>query len=172
MDFQTLSLPNGLHVRPASHSDEPFIRQLYKSTRDDLDMLNAETDFIEHLKESQFQAQTASYGETYPNAMTFIIEYFDDKVGRIILDFGPNEILMVDISLIPKARGKKIGSGVIKSFTHCADQVKVPLKLSVLSDNMHAKHVYAELGFILDEQIPPRDYLIYYPRTQDIRVGV
>lgn len=172
MDLQTLSLPNGLHVRPSGSSDEPFISQLYKSTRTDLDLVNAEQDFIEHLKESQFQAQTASYSETYPNAMTFIIEYYDEKVGRIILDFGPNEILIVDISLIPKARGKQLGSGVVKSFTYCADQIKVPLKLSVLNDNVHAKHVYAKLGFVLDEQIPPRDYLVYYPRTQDIRVGV
>jgi hypothetical protein len=104
--------------------------------------------------------------------MTFIIEYYDEKVGRIILDFGPNEILVVDISLIPKARGKLLGSGVVKSFTYCADQIKEPLKLCVLNDNMHAKHVYAKLGFVLDEQIPPRDYLVYYPRTQDIRVGV
>lgn len=52
MDLQTLSLPNGLHVRPSGSSDEPFISQLYKSTRTDLDLVNTEQDFIEHLKES------------------------------------------------------------------------------------------------------------------------
>ena len=69
MNFQTLSLPNGLHVRPSSGSDEPFLIELYKSTRNDLDLIDAETDFIEHFKESQFKAQTESYEEMFPNAI-------------------------------------------------------------------------------------------------------
>lgn len=171
MNFQALTLPPSLHVRPATRSDDDFISQLYKSTRTDLDLLNAKQDFIEHIKESQFQAQTLSYGETYPNAMTFVIEYHNERIGRIILDFGHNEILLVDISLLPKAQGKGLGSEVIKSFTYCAEQIHTPLRLSVMSDNQHAKHVYTKLGFVLDEQIPPRDYLVYYPSTQRIRVG-
>jgi GNAT superfamily N-acetyltransferase len=171
MDFQTLSLPNGLHIRPSTDYDYSFLSQLYQSTRDDLDLINAEKDFIDHLKETQFQAQTQSYAETYPNALTFIIEYHHEKVGRIILDFGSVEILIVDISLLEKARGKGLGSGVIKSFTHCADQVKVPLKLSVLSNNLIAKRLYTNLGFVLADEVPPRDYMVYYPSTQNIRVG-
>ena len=172
MDFKTLGLPNGLHVRPSNTSDEPFISQLYQSTRSDLDLINAEQDFIVALKESQLNAQKAGYEDMYPNAMYFIIEYHDKRIGRVILDFGTNEILVVDISLIPQAQGKGLGSAVIRSFMYCADQVKLPLKLSVMSDNIQAKHVYAKLGFVIDEIRPPREYLAYYPKALGIRVGV
>jgi len=172
MDFQALALPNGLHIRPSNSSDEAFISQLYQSTRTDLDMIDAEQDFIIALKESQLEAQTSSYAESFPNAMYFIIEYHDELIGRVILDFGTNEILLVDISLVPKAQGKGLGSAVIKSFTFCAEQIKAPLKLSVMSDNVQAKRVYAKLGFVLDEIVPPREYLAYYPKTTSIQVGV
>lgn len=172
MDFQgLLSLPAGLHVRPATSSDQPFLNKLYKSTRDDLNWVDDEEDFIVHLKETQQEAQTESYEDNFPNAMFFIIEYYHERAGRIILDFGPNEIRVVDISLITEARGKGLGTAVMQSFVHCAEKVRVPLKLCVLSQNMGAKHVYAKLGFILEEEIPPRDFLAYYPSSQGIRVG-
>lgn len=172
MDFSGFLLPAGLHVRPSRSSDQPFSEQLYKSTRSDLDLINASEEFIEELKCSQFNAQTSSYEEQFPNAMSFIVEYYDQKVGRVILDFGMNEILIVDISFIPEARNKGLGSGVMRSFIHCAEQTKVPLKLSVLQENLSAKEFYRQLGFVHDEHIYPRDYLVYYPNSQAIRVNV
>jgi len=172
MDFQTLALPNGLHVRPSMPPDKPFINQLYQSIRTDLDLINAEQDFIVALKESQLAAQQASYADMFPNAMYFIIEYHQERVGKVILDFGSNEILLVDISFVPKAQGKGLGSAVIRSFIYCAEQAKLPLKLSVSSDNFQAKNLYLKLGFVVDEIIPPREYLAYYPKTNHIRVGV
>jgi len=170
MDFNALSLPSGLHVRPSTSGDQPFLELLYKSTRTDLDLLTADKDFIEELKSSQFAAQTASYEEQFPNAMHFVIEQHHQKVGRVILDFGNTEVLVVDISFIPEARGKGLGSGVMRSFMHVSDQIRTPLKLSVLQENVTAKAFYSQLGFIHDEHRYPRDYLVYYPSSQASRV--
>jgi ribosomal protein S18 acetylase RimI-like enzyme len=170
MDFNALSLPAGLHVRPSTPSDQPFLELLYKSTRTDLDLITADNDFIEELKGSQFAAQTASYEEQFPNAMYFVIQHHDQKVGRVILDFGSTEILVVDISFVPEARNKGLGSGVMRSFMHVSDQIRTPLKLSVLQENIAAKAFYSQLGFIHDEHRYPRDYLVYYPSTQATRV--
>lgn len=167
-----MPLPNGLHVRPSTASDQPFLNSLYKSTRDDLNQIDAEDDFIVHVKEMQQEAQTVGYEDSFPNAMHFMIEYHGERVGRIVLDFGANEIRIVDISLITVARGKGLGSGVIRAFVYCAEQAKMPLSLSVMSHNLQAKHLYARLGFVLEETIPPREYMTYYPSTQGIRVGV
>jgi len=172
MEFQGLTLPAGLHVRPSTTSDQTFLNTLYKSTRADLNWVDGEDDFIEYLKESQQDAQLISYEDQFPNAMFFIIEYHQERAGRIILDFDANEIRVVDISLIPQARGKGLGTAVMRSFVHCAEQTKIPLKLCVLTGNLAAKHVYSKLGFIVEEQLPPRDFMAYYPSTQGIRVGI
>lgn len=171
MNFNTLSLPAGLHVRAAMPSDATFIEQLYKSTRLDLDLINADEEFIDEIKRSQFVAQTASYEELFPNALSLLIEYHEQKVGRVILDFGHNEILVVDISFIPEARGKGLGGGVMRSFIHCSKQTQLPLRLSVLQENIAAKKFYQSLGFVFDEHRCPRDYLMYFPSSQSIRAS-
>ena len=172
MNVNALSLPAGLHVRPSQANDYDFLVDLYKSTRDDLDLIDAEEEFIDDLKLKQFMAQAASYEEQFPNSMNFIVEYQGERVGRVILDFGHNEILIVDISFLPKARNKGLGSGVMQSFKHCSDQVGIPLTLSVITDNISAKAFYQRLGFVYREHHYPRDYLVYYPSGQRIQQTV
>lgn len=152
--------------------DKPFLESLYKSTREDLELIVGEsTDFIEHLKEQQQSAQIDGYGDQFPNALYFIIEYHREKVGRIVVDFGHNEIRVVDLTLVKAARGKGLGSAVLRSFVECAEQVKAPLTLSVLTTNIAAKKLYFGLGFVIEYSQPPRDHLIYYPKSQGIRIG-
>ena len=171
MNFEALSLPAGLYIRPSQAKDESFLIELYKSTRNDLDLIDGDTEFIEELKLSQYQAQTASYEEQFPNSMSFIVEYHEQKIGRVILDFGSTEILIVDISFITEARGKGLGSGVMKSFIHCSEQTGIPLTLSVRNDNVNARAFYTKLGFTHLQHIDTREYLSYYPQTCSIRVN-
>jgi len=171
MKFDALSLAAGLHIRPSDTGDQLFFKQLYKSTRSDLDLIEADQDFIEELKNNQYEAQTASYAENFPNAMSLVIEYHRQKVGRAILDFGHNEILLIDISFTPNARGKGLGSDVLRSFIHIAEQTHIPLTLSVLEENVMAKEFYKRLGFVHLEYHYPREYLAYYPSNQKIRVA-
>jgi len=172
MQIQGLSLPAGLHIRPSTSSDQTFLNSLYQSTRDDLNYVEGRDDFIVHLKESQFEAQSISYEDQFPNAMFFVIEYHHEKAGRIIFDIEHNEIRIIDISLIPSARGKGLGAALMRSFVHCSEQTMVPLKLCVLSRNLQAKHIYFKLGFQVEELIPPREFLAYYPSAQGLRVGI
>ena len=170
MDFTALSLPAGLHVRPSTSGDQTFMLELYVSTRDDLNLIQADREFIEELKRSQYVAQADSYAEQFPNAMYFVIEHHDKKVGRVILDFGSTEILVVDISFLPVARNNGLGKGVMRSFIQISEQIRIPLKLSVLQENIAAIAFYTQLGFVHDETRYPRNYLAYYPSSQLTRL--
>jgi len=161
--MQKLNLPDGLYMRPACGSDKGFIETLYKTTRDDLRMIDAEDDYIEELIDMQHQAQTIGYGDKFPNAMYFIVEKHNESVGRVVVDFGPNEIRVVDIALIPKARGKGFGKGVIQSIQMAATSTRVPLLLAVEHANLSARQLYASLGFQLEERSDLHDLLIWYP---------
>ena len=57
----SIKLPAGLQLRPMRSSDNAFMESLYKSTRDDLRMLDAEEDFIEEFIDLQRRAQTQGY---------------------------------------------------------------------------------------------------------------
>ncbi|HZW26301.1 MAG TPA: GNAT family N-acetyltransferase [Gallionella sp.] len=162
--MQTIQLPDNMSIRPARDEDGGFIESLYRSSRDDLRLIQGEDDFIEELILMQHKAQTRGYGESYPNAFYFIIEKLGDKIGRIIVDFGHNEIRLVDVTFIREARGKGFGSGVIKALQYAAGQAKAPLTLTVHRHNPGAKRLYLSLGFRVEQSDPMVELMAWYPQ--------
>lgn len=158
-----MKFQGGFGLRPMNASDNAFIESLYRSTRDDLRMLDAEEDFIEEIIGMQRHAQTEGYGDMFPNAMYFIAEYHNESVGRVVLDFGPNEVRVVDIALIPAARGKGYGSQVLQAVQAAAGKVMAPVTLTVRADNLGAKQLYARLGFVVDAAQIPYERMVWYP---------
>ena len=53
-----LTIPDGLYLRPSTAADKPFLEKLHHSTRQDLQFIDGEQDFIESIVEMQFKAQT------------------------------------------------------------------------------------------------------------------
>lgn len=159
----SMAFQGGLSLRPMGNSDKAFVESLYRSTRDDLRMIDAEEDFIEGLIEMQQNAQTEGYGDMFPNAMYFVAEYHNERVGRVVLDFGQNEIRVVDIALIPAARGKGYGNQILQAVQLTASKVMAPVALSVRFDNIHAKQLYARLGFMVEEAQIPYERMVWYP---------
>ncbi len=159
----SLKFQSGLNLRPMMTSDKSFIESLYRSTRDDLRMLDAEDDFIEDIIGLQQYAQTQGYGDMFPNAMYFVAEYHNERIGRVVLDFGHNEIRIVDIAMITAARGKGYGSQVLQAVQLAASKVMAPVTLSVRADHIRAKRLYARLGFVVEEAQIPFERMVWYP---------
>lgn len=172
MEFNGLNLPAGLHLRPSTSSDKIFLESLSRTLMSDLDFVEAPTDYIETLKDQQIHAQTEGYGKQFPNAMYFIIEYQNEKVGKLTLDFGHNEIRIVDLGMIKAARGKGLGKGILQSLIACSEQTMIPLYLTVLSHNLSAKTLYTSLGFQIESVQLPYEQMVYVPSLGKARVGV
>ena len=162
------SLTDGLSMRPARDSDKPFIAMLHHSTRDDLRLIDGENDFIEALIEQQHYAQTVGYGEAYPNAMYFIVEKQSERIGRIIVNFGHTEIHLIDLALIPQARGLGYGKGIIQALQYAASAANAPLTLAVNHINFQAKALYLKLGFQTRELTAMYEYMIWYPNAVEM----
>lgn len=158
-----ISLPAGLALRPSRPSDQPFFDSLYRTTREDLLLIDAEDDFIEALIDMQHQAQTSGCGDMFPNAMYFVVEYHGERIGRLVLDFGPVEARVVDISLIPAARGKGLRLQVLRAVQAVAAQAMTPVTLISRYDNLHAKQRYLQMGFVVEEVQLPFERLTWYP---------
>ncbi|MFZ2403628.1 MAG: GNAT family N-acetyltransferase [Methylobacter sp.] len=163
MQAGNIILPNNMNIRPAREEDSGFIESLYRSSRDDLRLIQAEDDFVEELILMQHKAQNQAYGEMYPNAFYFVVEKQGEKIGRIIVDFGHNEVRLLDITFIREARGKGFGSGVIKALQYAASQTKAPLTLSVHRSNPGARRLYLSLGFRVEQSDPMVEQLAWYP---------
>lgn len=157
------SLPDNLSIRAARSEDEGFMATLYRTTRDDLRRIDAERDFIESLIDMQQQAQVVGYGEQFPNAYYFIVERLGERIGRIVVDFGHDEIRLVDIVFVPQARGRGHGSQVIRALQQAAAKVHTPLALVVHRDDPKARRLYMALGFAVAESHPMADKLVWVP---------
>lgn len=164
MQASPLQLPDGLSIRPARDNDKAFVESLFKSTRDDLRLIDAEHDYIENLIEQQHHAQTVGYGEQFPNAMYFIIEKQNERIGRVVIDFGANEVRIVDIAFIPVARNNGYGASIIRALKHTAAQVCAPMVLSVSRMNLRAKSFYLSEGFQVEESDDAIELMAWYPQ--------
>jgi ribosomal protein S18 acetylase RimI-like enzyme len=72
----------------------------------------------------------------------------DQRVGRLIVDRGERELILVDISLIPEQRGRGIGTHLIRELLFEASSTTKSVRLHVLHTNP-AKHLYERLGFAI-----------------------
>ena len=134
-------------------------------------MIGGEQDYIESIVEMQFKAQTQGYGDQFPNAMYFIIEKHHEPIGKAIIDFGHNEVRLIDIAFIPQARGQGVGKTVVQSFQSAAAQCGVPMVLTVEQHNLQAKRLYLSLGFQVESVTSPYELIVWYPETMKAIIG-
>lgn len=136
-----------LRLRPATSEDEPFLMNLFATTRaDELALLNCD----EHQKEAfiamQFNAQSRQYNMSYPEARHSIVLWDEVPIGRLVVDRGEREFILVDIALLPTHRSAGIGTHLIEDLLLEATAARKPVKLNVWHSNP-ARNLYKRMGF-------------------------
>jgi ribosomal protein S18 acetylase RimI-like enzyme len=140
-------------LRPAITEDTPFCLRVYASTRaDEMALVNWSIEQKDAFLLMQFRAQTEHYRLHYPTAEYQIIELGRTPIGRLITDRRPDEILLMDIALLPQYRRAGIGSQLLKDLMNEAEKKGVPLVLHVEFFNP-AKHLYERLGFVSRREV-------------------
>lgn len=157
------SLADGIGMRPAKPSDEPFLQVLYQSSRADLQWIDGEAELIDTVVANQYQVQQAGMGNQYPNAMHLIIEKTGAAIGAVTVDFGHNEVRLIYLALIPAARGRGYGKAVLLGVQRAAQQVASPVAVVVWRSNPQARRLYLQLGFQVEEAHPLAERLVWYP---------
>jgi ribosomal protein S18 acetylase RimI-like enzyme len=137
----------GVTCRPATDADLPLLAETYGSTRREEVALSgwpAETQ--DAFLAQQFQAQHAHYRAHYPTAEWLVIERKREPVGRLYLDEWANELRLVDIALLPHARGLEIGEALLQDLMDAAAARAKKLSIHVEQNN-RAMRLYLRLGF-------------------------
>ncbi len=136
-----------INFRPIQPDDQAFLREVYASTR--IDELKA-TDWDENQKsrfiDMQFAAQHQHYQENYHDTDFLVILRDSQAIGRLYIARWPNEIRIVDITILSEFRNLGIGSGLLRAILDEAALVDKPVCIHVEQFNP-ALNLYYRLGF-------------------------
>lgn len=134
-------------LRPARPDDEPFLYELYCSTRDeDLAAEELNSPQQQMLLRMQFIGQQHSYKAQYTRADHDIILLDNVAIGRVMVERGDQEIRGVDIALLPAYRSTGIGGVIIQDLLDEARRAGKPFRIQVVRTN-RARRLYDRLGF-------------------------
>jgi ribosomal protein S18 acetylase RimI-like enzyme len=146
---QSASLSESITLRPAVPEDNAFLFRVYASTRAD-EM--AATGWLEIEQRTflrmQFKLQQAGYEAQFPQAEHNIILRDGEAIGRIIVDRTlPDEIIGVDVALLPDFRSAGVGTYLIQNLLDEARAAEKPFRIQVERHNLAAFRLYERLGF-------------------------
>ncbi len=135
-------------LRPIVKNDDLFIEAVYRSTRENELKL---TNWTEQQKVAfitmQSMAQMAEYTTRFPGAAYQVIIFNKRDVGRFYTWESDNEIRLIDITLLPRFRGKGIGTFLLMELIKKSTKVQKKISLHVDPVNP-ALQLYQRLGFI------------------------
>ena len=159
-----------LGLRPAQPDDAELLYRIYASTRDEeLAVVPWDASAKEAFLHMQFTAQDSYYRATFPAASYDLIVSGEEVLGRLYVDHGEEAVLVIDLALLPKHRGKGIGTRLLTQVQAEAATAGKPVRMHVERFNP-AKRLYDRLDFrqIADEGV----YLLLewrpipgYPKT-------
>jgi RimJ/RimL family protein N-acetyltransferase len=135
-------------LRPLRDEDEPFLRQLYASTRrEELAPLGWPAAEEDAFLRQQFEAQSRHYREHYADASFDAIDVGGRPVGRLLVARWDGETRIVDISLVPEHRRRGIGTRLLRSLLDEAAERGARVSIHVERFNP-AMRLYERLGFL------------------------
>jgi len=161
-----ISADQGISLRPCQVEDEPFLLDVYSSTREDEMAL---VDWTQEQKEAflgmQFNAQRRHYAANFPGTQFLVILKGNQPIGRLYLNRDPQEILILDIALLPEYRDSGIGTWVIRDLQAQARASNSPIRLHVETFN-RAMSLYQKLGFTTIAEVGFYYEMIWQPEAE------
>lgn len=136
-----------ISFRPIVDEDIPFLKKLYRSTREEE---LSTTGWTEEEKSKfidlQFNAQHTNFSNEYKGANFQIIKYNGEAIGRLYTWEAEDQIRIIDIALLPEFTGKGIGTKILIDLIKHSKNVSKKLSIHVEHNNP-ALRLYERLGF-------------------------
>lgn len=142
-------------LRPASTGDRDQLLAVYASTRaDELALTGWPEAQCRAFVEMQFEAQTRHYTLHHPQSLCQLVvadggPTTGNCLGRLWVDRSAGRLHVLDITLLPEARGLGIGTALLRELMAEARQCGTPLTISVEVHNP-ARRLYERLGFVAE----------------------
>lgn len=155
----------GLGYRAVTAHDGDFLQRLYATTREvEMHATGWPPAIKAVFLAQQFTAQRADYDANYPGAERLIVVRGVEDIGRLYIDLSGADYLLIDISLLPHARGGGLGTAILRDVQSHAATLDKPVSLHVAHDN-NARNLYERLGFAVTAPGDAYDQMIWRPRS-------
>jgi ribosomal protein S18 acetylase RimI-like enzyme len=163
--FDEMSFSEGFSLRLANVNDQPFMEELFRSTREHFYLMPLPKQQVELLIKQQFVLQQSAYATQFPAASHYVIEFAGEPIGKITLNKTEVDFHLIDIIVASRVRNRGYGTHILRSIQNLAEKKKRQLRLSVDQENQRAKKLYLALGFCILESSNTHDILIWSPRS-------
>ncbi|MDB5298843.1 MAG: family N-acetyltransferase [Phycisphaerales bacterium] len=156
---------------PAGTADADFLLAVYSSTREEeLAQTNWPQDQKSAFLRMQFDAQRRHYLAHYPAAAWHLIVRDGRPIGRMIVDRGADEILLMDIALLPAHRGAGTGGALVRALIEEAREAGKRVRLHVETFN-RARGLYRRLGFVDEQEQGIYLCMVWNPPSKGLNAG-
>ncbi len=156
-------------LKPVDESARGFLFSVYASTRAEELAVTGWTDQQKHdFLQMQFFAQDKHYRENYPGAEFEIIQVSSEPAGRLYVHDRPEEIRIIDISLLPQFRNHGIGTQLLQEILGQARKSGKTVSIHVEMFNP-ALRLYERLGFQKTGENGPYQLMRWSPEPGEHR---
>lgn len=145
---------SGLRLREALPADLPFLRGLYRQTRQrEMDMVPWSQADKNAFCDSQFALQDSHYRQHYPHAHFWVVERDGRAVGRMYVNDAPELLGLMEVTLDAPERGHGLGTQLLRALMAHADSTARLMQLHVEAENP-ALHWYLRNDFTVVQTAP------------------
>jgi len=123
-----------LDARPVTAADQAFLRELYASTRtDEMQAIGWPAPRVRSFLDQQFDFQQRRQRALHPRALFLLLQARRQPVGCLAWLPGSETTpaTLIDLVLVPAARGQGLGQVLLALLTAAADQAGWPIELQI-----------------------------------------
>ena len=137
----------GFRLRDETEGDVAFLERLYLDVRSpELAQIDWSDDVKHAFLIDQHRLQRHHYRTHHGDAAFRILEHDGAAVGRLYIHRSPEDVRIVDISLLSGARGKGVGGRLLEALLTEAEAMGATVSIHVEQFNP-AQTLYRRLGF-------------------------
>ena len=134
-------------LRPIQPEDDEFLYRVYASTRsDELAPVPWSDEQKDAFLRMQFAAQHRHYRENYTASSFDVVMVGGEPAGRLYVARWPEELRIIDVTILPEYRRRGIGTAVLARVREEAAGRGLPVRIHVERANP-ARALYQRLGF-------------------------
>jgi ribosomal protein S18 acetylase RimI-like enzyme len=134
-------------LRTAVLDDEAFLRRVHAAAHcDGFSLMHLEPEAVAALVRMQFDAQRSQYRAGHPHAVDSLVVADGEPVGRCWTGETAGELRLLDLAVLPAHRRNGIAGSVLDLLLERARAARLPLRLSVWSENAPALALYRSRG--------------------------
>jgi GNAT superfamily N-acetyltransferase len=151
-------------LRPVTKEDDPFLLELYGSTRaDELGQVEWAEGQKEIFVRWQFDLQRTEYDARFPDARYQVVLINGEPAGRMWVGEDDEQIRLLDIALLPKFQRRGAGTLLLCDLMKEATSAGKLLRHMVFVLNNDAHRFYERLGFVVIEDLGAYKHMEFRP---------